>query len=195
MSKSKQDAAGEIRNSIHTIRGQRVLLDEDLARFYGVPVKRLNEQLRRNRQKFPADFAFQLNKKEWAALRSQTVILKDSAALRSQNATLKGGRGRHRKYAPVAFTEYGALQAANVLSSPRATAMSVFVIRAFIKLREDVATNAAILKRLAEIDKTLLTHDSALRDIYRKLLPLLAPPPEPKRREIGFHTEPEPPTQ
>ncbi|MDB6112777.1 MAG: uncharacterized protein JWR69_4527 [Pedosphaera sp.] len=77
--------------------------------------------------------------------------------------------------------------AAMVLSSPRAVAMSVYVIRAFIRMREDQATNAAILKRLAEIDKTLLTHDAALRDIYQKLLPLLAPPPDPPRKEIGFH--------
>jgi hypothetical protein len=86
------------------------------------------------------------------------------------------------------FTEHGALQAANVLRSKRAIAMSLFVIRAFIKMREQLATNAAILKRLAEIDKTLLVHDSALRDLYEKLLPLLSPPPpEPPRRRIGFH--------
>jgi len=87
---------------------------------------------------------------------------------------------------PWAFTEHGALQVANILRSERAIAMSVYVIRAFIELREKVAANAAILKRLAEIDKTLLQHDTALRDIYRKLLPLLSPPPEPRRRQIGF---------
>jgi ABC-type uncharacterized transport system fused permease/ATPase subunit len=89
---------------------------------------------------------------------------------------------------PGAFTEHGALQVANVLQSDRAIAMSVCVIRALIELREKLAANAAILKRLAEIDKSLLEHDTALRDIYQKLLPLLAPPPEPPRRQIGFHS-------
>jgi hypothetical protein len=88
---------------------------------------------------------------------------------------------------PSAFTEHGALMAAMVLSSPRAVAMSVYVIRAFIQIRKEQAANTAILKRLAEIDKSLLTHDAALRDIYQKLLPLLAPPPDPPRKEIGFH--------
>jgi hypothetical protein len=181
------------------VRAQKVIVDTDLARLYGVPTKRLNEQVRRNRKKFPADFAFQLTSQEWEALRLQFATLsiaasptasttsKHEMSLRSQFATLKSGRGQHRKYLPYVFTEHGSLQAANVLNSPRAVAMSIYVIRAFIKLREEQAANAAILKRLAEIDKTLLTHDAALRDIYRKLLPLLAPPPEPEHREMGFH--------
>jgi hypothetical protein len=88
-----------------------------------------------------------------------------------------------------AFTEHGALMAATVLNSPRAVAMSVYIVRAFVKMREDLAANAAILKRLAEIDKTLLLHNTALRDIYQKLLPLLAPPPIPPKPEIGFHVK------
>jgi hypothetical protein len=87
------------------------------------------------------------------------------------------------------FTEHGALQAANVLNSPRAVQMSLYVIRAFVKMREALAANATILKRLAEIDKSLLVHDSALRDLYQKLLPLLAPPPESPRRRIGFNAD------
>jgi hypothetical protein len=87
------------------------------------------------------------------------------------------------------FTEHGALQAANVLNSSRAVQMSLYVIRAFVKMREALAANATILKRLAEIDKSLLVHDSALRDLYQKLLPLLAPPPEPPRRRIGFNAD------
>ena len=149
------------------------MLDSDLARVYGVTTKRLNEQLRRNRKRFPDDFAFQVSARE-------------DEILRSQIATLKGSRGQHRKYRPWVFTEHGALQVANILRSDHAIAMSVYVIRAFIELREKVATNAAILKRLAEIDKALMLHDSALRDIYEKLLPLFAPPPEPPRRQIGF---------
>ena len=85
------------------------------------------------------------------------------------------------------FTEYGALMAANVLRSAQATQMSLYVIRAFVRLREEQAANSAILKRLAQIDRTLLQHDSALRDVYRKLLPLLQPPPDPPKRGIGFH--------
>ena len=85
------------------------------------------------------------------------------------------------------FTEHGALMAATVLNTPRAVKMSLFIIRAFVKMREDQAANAAIFRRLAEIDKVLLTHDSALRDIYQKLRPLLLPPPDPPRQEIGFH--------
>jgi hypothetical protein len=111
----------------------------------------------------------------------------ENSALRSQIAILKTGCGHHRKYLPYVFTEHGALQAANILNSEHATAMSVYVIRSFIQLREHVAANAAVLKRLAEIDRALLSHDSALRDIYRKLLPLLSPPPEPPRKRIGFH--------
>lgn len=152
--------------------------------------KRLNEQFRRNRKRFPQDFAFQLTLEEFKALRSQFATLDKGytgeAGLRSRNATLKPRRGRYRKYSPWAFTEHGALQAANILRSDRAIAMSLYVIRAFIEQREKLAANAAILKRLAEIDKTLLEHDTALRDIYQKLLPLLAPPPEPPRRQIGF---------
>ena len=168
---SKTDVA-LIEQRIYTIRGVRVILDSDLAALYGVPTKRLNEQYRRNRKRFPQDFAFQLTAGE-------------ADSLRSQIATSRSHGGR--RYRPYAFTEHGALQAANILNSANAVRMSVFVIRAFVKIREQLVTNAAILKRLAEIDKTLLVHDSALRGLYQKLLPLLSPPPEPPRRRIGFH--------
>jgi len=95
-------------------------------------------------------------------------------------------RGQHAKYPPYAFTEHGAIMAAMVLNSPQAVAMSVYVVRAFIQMREQLAANREILKRLAEIDKTLLQHDSVLRDIYRKLLPLLQPAPDQPKRRIGF---------
>jgi hypothetical protein len=99
------------------------------------------------------------------------------------------------RYLPWAFTEHGAIMAANILRSDRAVQMSVYVVRAFVRLREQIASNQAILKRLAEIDKTLLQHDGALRDIYRKLLPLLEPPPEPQpKRRIGFQKENRGPT-
>src|SRR5207302_3023809 len=125
--------------------------------------KRLNEQFRRNRKRFPDDFAFQFTAEETTALRSQIATTSEkSSILRSQIATSSSHGGR--RYRPRAFTEHGALQAANILNSANAVRMSVFVIRAFVKMREQLATNAAILKRLAEIDKSLLVHDSALRD-------------------------------
>jgi hypothetical protein len=142
-----------------------------------VPTKRLNEQVKRNASRFPSDFLFRLSAEEAEGCHRS----------RSQFATLK--RGQNIKYLPYAFTEHGALMAANILNSPRAVAMSVYVIRAFVKMRQDVAANAAILKRLAEIDKTLLLHDTALRDIYQKLRPLLEPPPLPPKPEIGFHVK------
>ncbi len=161
---------------IRFIREQRVILDSDLAAIYGVATKNLNRAVKRNLHRFPAEFVFILHPEEVAALRCQT-------------GTLKGERGRHRKYPPYAFTEHGALMASTVLNSARAVAMSIYIIRAFVKMREDLAANAAILKRLAEIDKTLLLHDSALRDIYQKLRPLLEPPPAPPKPEIGFHVK------
>ena len=173
----------QIDSMIQSIRGVRVMLDSDLARIYGVPTKRLNEQFRRNRRRFPDDFAFQLTSDEYEALRSQNATT-TQRHLRSQFATSRSHGGR--RYLPWAFTEHGALQIANILNSANAVRMSVFVIRAFVKMREQLASNAAILKRLAEIDKTLLVHDSALRDVYQKLLPLLSPPPDPPRRQIGF---------
>jgi hypothetical protein len=193
--------------TILTIREQKVVLDSDLAAVYGVTTKRLNEQFRRNRKRFPADFAFQLTADEFESLRSQIATLDEGTpgreTKRSQIATrttsagqselanwsqiaTSSGKHRGKAYRPWAFTEHGALQAANILRTDRAIAMSVYVIRAFIEQREKLAANAAILKRLAEIDKTLLEHDTALREIYQKLVPLLSPPPEPPRRQIGF---------
>ncbi len=161
-------------SQIHTIRNATVVLDSDLALLYGVETKRFNEQFRRNRHRFPDDFAFQLSEEEFASLRSQI-------------ATLKVGRGRHRKYMPWVFTEHGALMAASVLNSERAVAMSVYVVRAFVKLRRELLTDATLEARLSKIDQTLLGHDTALRDLYAKLRPLLLPPPDPPKPRIGFY--------
>lgn len=161
---------------IHTIRGMRVMLDSDLARLYGVPTKVFNQTITRNRDRFPADFIFQLTDEEFANLRSQIVTLKTP------------GRGRHRKYLPLVFTEHGAIMTATILRSPRAVAMSIYVVRAFVQMREALLTNAVILKRLAQVDRKLLEHDVVLRDVVERLAPLLSPPegPPPKRK-IGFH--------
>ncbi len=164
-------------NLILSMRDQKVILDADLAAIYGVATFRFNEAVRRNIHRFPEDFMFRLTKEEWVKLQS----------LRSQFAMLKPGRGRHRKYLPHAFTEHGALMAANLLKSPRAVEMSVYVIRAFVKMRSALARNQDMARRLAEIEKVLIGHDGALRDLYEKIRPLLVPP-DPQRPEIGFHT-------
>jgi ORF6N domain. len=171
---SKNLPAPDVLPVIRLIRNQRVILDTDLARLYGVPTKALNQAVKRNRERFPEEFMFQLSWDEVSSLRSQIVTLKP---------------GMHQKYRPFAFTEHGALMASTILNSPRAVAMSVYIIRAFVKMREDLAANSAVLKRLAEIDKTLLIHDVALRDILQKLRPLLEPPPLPPKPEIGFHSK------
>lgn len=170
---------------IFTVRGGRVILDADLARMYGVTTKRFNQAIKRNSARFPSDFGFRLTAPEYAALRSQIVTLDKNGV--GPLVSEPGSRGAHRKYLPWAFTEHGAVMAANVLRSPKAVQMSVYVVRAFIQQREALATNATVLKRLAEIDKTLLEHDSALLALWKRLQPLLAPPPEPPRRRIGFH--------
>ena len=171
---------------IFRVRGHRVVLDADLARLYGVDTKRFNQAFKRNAHRFPADFAFRLTAEEVGGLRSQFVT-----SNRQVSDLLKGmwsqfvttSRGGRRSL-PWVFTEHGALMAANVLRSDRAVQMSIFVVRAFVRLREQVSANTAILKRLAEIDKTLLEHDSALRDVYQKLLPLLQPPADPPSRRM-----------
>jgi hypothetical protein len=167
--------AQEIDNLIGEIRGVRVILDSDLARIYGVSTKAFNQAVKRNLARFPRDFIFRLSKVEAEALQIS----------RSQTVTLK--RGQNVKYLPYAFTEHGALQAANILNSARAVQMSVFVIRAFVKMRNELAADTALVRRLAQIDDTLFLHDSALRDLYQKLRPLLAPPPDPPQEpRIGF---------
>jgi phage regulator Rha-like protein len=163
-----------IDNLIREIRGQKVILDSDLARVYSVSTKAFNQAVKRNLARFPADFIFRLSKEEAESVRVS----------RSQTVTLK--RGQNVKYLPYAYTEHGALMAANVLNSPKAVTMSLYVIRAFVKSRDEVSANSAIMKRLAQIDNTLFLHDSALRDLYQKLRPLLAPLPEPQKPRIGF---------
>jgi hypothetical protein len=125
----------DIATRIVIIRGQRLLLDQDLALLYGVTIKRLNEQVRRNLEKFPSDFLFQLKPEE-------------ADSLRMHSATLKTSRGAHRKHPPLVFTEHGAIMPATVLSSPRAVQMSVYVVRAFVKLREVLASNTTLARRL-----------------------------------------------
>ncbi len=174
---------------IHTVRGQRVMLDRDLARLYGVPTMVFNQAIKRNLGRFPPDFIFQLTREELGNLKSQNVISSPdpTGSLRSQRVILKkSGHGGVRKL-PSVFTEHGAIMAATILRSPRAVAMSIYVVRAFVRLREELLTHAVILKRLAQHDRKLLEHDLILQDVVEKLLPLLDPPPAPAKRKIGFH--------
>jgi hypothetical protein len=171
-----------VESLIHLIRGQRVILDSDLAQVYGVPTKRLNEAVRRNLDRFPTDFVFQLTRKE----------AEDFRRSRSQIATLN--RGQNIKYLPRTFTEHGAIMAATVLNSPRAVQMSVFVVRAFVKMREALGQNRHLAGKLAELERRLTgrldVHEKAIVHILaeiKKLMEPLPPKPEPKRREIGFH--------
>ena len=153
------------------IRGQSVMLDADLAALYDVPTKALNQAINRNPARFPADFRFQLTAGETDGLRSQIV-------------TSKKGRGG-RRYLPWAFTEHGALMAASVLNSPRAVEMSVFVIRAFVRLRAYARGHAEIAKRLDALERRVTDHDDDLSDMFKALRALLAPSPR-NTREIGF---------
>ncbi len=147
------------------------MLDADLAQLYGVSTKRLNEQVKRNRDRFPEDFMFQLNPRE-------------VNNLKSQNATSKKERGG-RRYAPYAFTEHGAIMLAAVLNTQRAIEVSVFVVRAFVKLREILATHRSLANKLAELERKIETHDEAIRSLVSAIRQLMAVPERPPKK-IGF---------
>jgi len=168
---SKTGLAVSVESRILVLREQKVILDSDLAELYGVPVKRLNEQVKRNQERFPSDFMFRLSAEE-------------SDALRSQSATSKTGRGG-RRYAPYAFTEHGAIMAATVLNSERAVEMSVFVVRAFVRLREMLATNHQLASKIDELEQRLDTHDASIQELIEAIRELMAPEPASGRR-IGF---------
>jgi hypothetical protein len=163
-----------IENQIHLVRGQKVFFDADLAVLYCVKVKVLNQAVKRNEERFPVDFVFQLTAEENEALRSQFVTSKSS----------RGGR----RYAPYAFTEHGAIMAVSVLNSPRAVEMSIYAVRAFLRLREALATHKALTAKLAELEQQLETHDNTINEII-KAIHVLAMPPEKPARQIGFHPD------
>jgi phage regulator Rha-like protein len=176
-----------ITSVIRTIRGKKVILDADLARIYGVPTKRLNEQVRRNASRFPPDFLFQLTKEE-----AETELHS-----RSQIATLK--QGTNVKYLPYAFTENGAIMAANVLNSPEAVRMSVFVVRAFVQMRDLLGSTKELAKQLAALEKKLTArldgHEVAIIEVLQRVMDILDPPPPPEpekpKGRLGFYVEPE----
>ena len=175
----------DIETLILTARDQRVILAPDLAAIYGVPTKALNQAVKRNAERFPADFMFRLTLEEAEAVRRS----------RSQIVTSNRGRGG-RRYLPYAFTEHGAIMAANVLNSPQATQMSVFVVRAFVKMRSAFGDSRVLARKLALLEQELKIrlniHEAAIVDVLQRIMKILdppPPPPQPPRPEIGFHVK------
>ena len=163
-----------IEQRILVIRGMRVILDTDLARIFGVPTFRLNEAIKRNRERFPEDFMFRMTHEEFSSLTSQFAISK------------RGSGGR--RFLPYAFTEHGVLMVANVLKSDRAVRMSVLVVRAFVKLREMLASHKELAQKLAELEQRTSKHDADIQAIVNAIRRLMVQPDPPKKR-IGFRVE------
>jgi predicted amino acid-binding ACT domain protein len=180
----------QIDEMIRTIRGTRVILDSDLAKIYGVPTFRFNEAIKRNRHRFPEDFMFQLTREEFNSLKSQIAM---SGRQNSSQIAMSSSKHRGAAYRPYAFTEHGALQAANVLRSSRAVQMSVFVIRAFVKMRETLRAAPELARKLAALEKKLTArldvHEAAIVQVLQEVMQILNPPPplpEPTKPRIGF---------
>ena len=163
-----------IESRILLIRGEKVLIDHDLADLYGVTTKRLNEQLRRNRDRFPDDFVFRLTKAEKAEVVANCDHLSNL---------------KYSPTAPRAFTEHGAIMAATVLNSDKAVAMSVFVVRAFIHLRRSAIQNERLTRQLADIEDCLKVHDSEIAALVQTVRKMLSPKSIPKKRRIGFQMD------
>jgi hypothetical protein len=172
--RSRTVAAKPIESQILLVRGQRVLIDSDLAALYGVEVRVLNQAVKRNRSRFPLDFVFRLTAKDLHNLRSQPVISSRS----------HGGR----RYLPYVFTEHGAIMAASVLNSTRAVEVSIFVVRAFVRLRDTLAAHKVFSAKLAELEQRLNEHDTSIEEIIYAIHALTAPPERPAR-QIGFRPE------
>jgi hypothetical protein len=171
---SKTLVSHDLNQIILTIRGHKVILDSDLAKLYGVPTKRLNEQVKRNTERFPEEFMFTLTQEEAAEL----------LCSRSQNATLK--RGQNIKYLPRVFTEHGALMAANVLNSPQAITMSVAIVKAFIKLRRLALSIEEVARKVESLERGFKKHGQHFDTVFKAIRQLMAPPPEPPRKKMGF---------
>ncbi|MBN1283062.1 MAG: ORF6N domain-containing protein [Proteobacteria bacterium] len=167
---ASSEQAPEIENHILIIRGQRVMIDADLAYLYGVSTKRLNEQVKRNHGRFPPDFMFKLTNEEWAELVANCDRFKNL---------------KHSTSLPTVFTEHGAVMLANILRSKRAVDMSVYVVRAFIRLREAMAWNKELAKKIDEIEQRMDIHDKAITSLFNAIKKMIALPP-PKKKKIGF---------
>jgi hypothetical protein len=183
-----------IESLIYLVRGHRVMTNHDLAILYGVETKALNRALKRNVERFPNDFAFQLSKTEWDSLRSQIVTLdKIGSSLRYQIGTLEKessiGRGKYSKYLPYVFTEHGVVMLANVLRSKHAVKMSIEVVRAFIQTRKMLASSGKFEKELHELKSFILKHAQKSDQEFRKVwsaIEKLSAPPNRQKRQLGF---------
>ncbi|MFZ0859821.1 MAG: ORF6N domain-containing protein [Candidatus Sulfotelmatobacter sp.] len=177
MAKTAMVVARKVDSKIFVLRGQRVILDTDLAELYGVQVRHLNQQAKRNAKRFPPAFRFQLSPHELKILKSQNVIPSE-------------GHGGAR-YRPYVFTEHGAIMAATVLNSERAIEMSVFVVLAFVRMRRAIAGNRHVLTKLAELEHRLEGQDAEIQDLMDAIRELMSPE-EPNRRRIGFEVPSDP---
>jgi phage regulator Rha-like protein len=166
-------AVERIERSIYLIRGQKVMLDVDLAELYGVETRVLKQAVRRNMKRFPDDFMFELTKEENQSLRSQNVILK---------------RGQHSKYLPFAFTEQGVAMLSSVLNSERAIQVNIEIMRTFVRLRETLATHKELARRLSELESRIGEHDEQIQAIFEAIRQLMLPP-ERSRKKIGFEVK------
>jgi len=182
----------QIAKAIHWVRGEKVLLDFDLATLYGIPTKTLNQAVKRNATRFPEDFMFQLSAEETRFLRSQFVTAKSQAADNqwilpnwSQFVT-SSRKHRGRRYRPYAFTEQGVAMLSSVLNSERAVKVNIAIMRAFVKLRQTLETNRELARKFSELEKRVGKHDEEIDAILEAIRQLMAPP-EKARREIGFH--------
>ena len=173
LKKSGMKIIQSIQNRIYEIRGERVMLDRDLANLYQVETKRLTEAVKRNSKRFPIDFMFQLTKEEWEHLRFQIEILEDSDSLRPQIATLKKGRGQHSKYLPLVFTEQGVAMLSGILNSDKAIAMNIAIMRAFVEIRRILIQENDLRVQLKAIKDRLGAHDAQLNQIYDAMENLL----------------------
>jgi phage regulator Rha-like protein len=190
---SKKLTTDQLGRLIYEIRGERVMLDADLASIYGVETKSLNRAVKRNADRFPRDFMFQISADEWQNLKYQIGTSSSGReSLRYQIGTLKTGRGQHRKYLPYVFTEHGAIMAANVLNSQRAIQMAVFVVRAFLKMRALLGDKRELAQKLASLEKELKkrldVHEAVIVTILQRVMDIIDPPlsPQPPKPRIGF---------
>ncbi|MBI4848244.1 MAG: ORF6N domain-containing protein [Nitrospirae bacterium] len=179
-----------IERKILLIRGQKVMLDSDLAELYGVETFNLNKAVKRNSERFPDDFMFQLTKEETDSLRFQIGILKTGEQSRSQSGEIKSGRGQHRKYLPYVFTEQGVAMLSSVLHSKRAIQVNIAIMRTFVKLKEMLSTNQELAYKLAQLEQKMEKHDGEIKVIFDAIRQLMVPL-ETKKKKIGFKREKE----